>query len=196
MLPRLLLVALAALPLAMPCTGAAALRPPEEAEPAVAVPATSAGKQLRWVLRALSGENEGETAADVAGHFTDLFLESITAEDVIGELTSIRNEVFKQKKVRAVMVNEGERDDTLTAVIAAKSLKRYLSVFIIVDDKTGKIAGLRFEPAGGEGGGETPTRGGSWDEMDAAMEEMGDDEVMALVASVVAGGFPSPAPSE
>ncbi len=148
-------------------------RPPGSIDPdlAVSIPATSAGKQLRWVLRGLNGEDAG----DVGSHFTDSFLERVTAEDVTKELSEIRTELYKNKKVRAVQVAEGDRDDTLTAVISAKGTQRYLSVFIIVDDKSGKIAGLRFEPAGGDGGGETPQRGGSWDEVDAAMDDMQGD---------------------
>lgn len=159
------------------CTNAMA-RPPEggSGDQAVSIPSSSAGKQLRWVLRTLNEEDVAQTSDDVAGHFTDTFLERVSAGDVLKELADIRSTVYNDKKVRAVSLDQGDRDDTMTAVLAAMGMKRYLSVFIIVDEKSGKIAGLRFEPAGGSGGETpTPTRGGTWDEMDKAIEEMQGD---------------------
>ena len=155
-------------------------RPPDSAggDQVVTIPVTSSGKQLRWVLRMLNEEEKDQSGEQVAEHFTDSFLEQVSVEAVTKELADIRSSVYDNKKVRAVSVDQGERDDTMTAVLAAKGVHRYLSVFIIVDDKSNKIAGLRFEPAGGgAAGGETPnpTRGGSWDEMDKAIEEMEGD---------------------
>lgn len=159
--------------------GPLAARPPEgsEQEPAVSIPNTSAGKQLRWVLRTMNGEIESQTKEDIESHFTESFLERISADDVTGELADIRSSVYDNRKIRAISAEQGDRDDTMTAVLAAKGMRRYISVFIIVDDKSGKIAGLKFEAAGGGGDGETPTRsrGGTWEEMDKALDEMEGD---------------------
>ena len=45
-----------------------------------------------------------------------------------------------------------EREDTISGVIRGEGTKRLVAVVLIVDEKTGKIAGLRFAPAGGQGG--------------------------------------------
>lgn len=153
-------------------------RPPEGTQDAaVSLPSTTAGKQLRWVLRVMNEEEDDRSPEAAASRMTDAFLERVSGQDVLTELAAIRKDVYDNKKVRAISVDQGERDDTMTAVLSAKGTQRYLSVFIIVDDKSGKIAGLRFEPAGGSGGGETPApeSGGSWQDMDKAMDEMQGD---------------------
>jgi hypothetical protein len=120
---------------------------PDEAAPEVTViPATRAGNQLVWVLKVLNGQEMG----DLSEHFSDTYLRLKEAE-IKELLTGLRGEVFEGKKIVVNKILDAEREMDIAAEITAKNTWRYLHVFLILDDKTGKIAGLRFAPAGGLG---------------------------------------------
>jgi hypothetical protein len=131
---------------ATPC-----LAQPEDDDdlPAVAIPDSKVGKELTWVLSVVNGRSLG----DPAEKFTERFLEIVPPDDLKTILSSVREKSFGGAKVIPVKVmSNDERADTINAVIRGEGTKRYLAVFLILDGKTGKIAGLRFAPAGGMGG--------------------------------------------
>ncbi len=127
------------------CQGAAGQEPDEQPEVAV-IPATRAGNQLVWVLKVVNGQELG----DLTEHFTDHYLRLREAE-LRETLTGLRPKVFEGKKVVINKMLDTERELDISAEITAADTWRYLHVFLILDEKTGKIAGLRFAPAGGVG---------------------------------------------
>lgn len=158
------LVAVLAVVLAGMVSSPVAAQPPEEpeveefdfseAEDEVP-PDTRAGRQLVWVLSVLNGGDFGEPKE----RFSDRFLEIIPAQQVRDDMKDVRETAFISKRVRAVQINVPEdSEDSLDAILHAEGTRRVLSVFLAVDEKTGRISGLSFRPLGGFGGQE-----GDWD---------------------------------
>ena len=110
------------------------------------IPATRAGNQLMWVIKVLNGQELG----DLKDHFSDRFIET-KGEETTDVLTGMRAQVFEGGKVVVNKVLDADREHDISAEITGKDSWRYLHVFLILDEKTGKIAGLRFAPAGGVG---------------------------------------------
>jgi hypothetical protein len=142
-----LFVALLVSFLSSPC-----LAQPEDEDappPPATIPATKAGKELKWVLEVVNGRELG----DPTEKFTPRFLEQAPPDYLRTFLTTLREKSFNGAKIvlHRVMADE-EREDTISAIVRGEDTKRFLAVFLITDDKTGKISGLRFAPAGHLGG--------------------------------------------
>ena len=97
------------------------------------------------MLKVLNGAPIG----DPTEKFTPRFLEQVPPAELTKALTNIRKEAFDGGRVMLVQVEDALRDDSLSGVITGEGSERYLSVFIALDDKTWKIAGLRFAPTFG-----------------------------------------------
>lgn len=141
------LVAVLLMFLSSPCLG----QPEDEDTPARArIPNTKAGQELKWVLDVVNGGSVG----DPADKFTTRFIEMVSAEGIKASLSSLREKSFGGEKIvlLRVLAND-ERGDTISAIVKGENNEHHLAVFLILDEKTGKIAGLRFAPAGGLGGG-------------------------------------------
>lgn len=121
----------------------------DDPPPGARIPDTKAGHELKWVLDALNGGSIG----DLTQKFTPRFLEMVPAEGIKASLSSLREKSFGGDKIvlHRVLANS-ERGDTIDAIIKGEGNEHYLAVFLILDEATGKIAGLRFAPAGGLGG--------------------------------------------
>jgi len=129
---------------------------------ALAPPSTSAGKQVAWVMKVLNGEPLGEPSE----RFSDRFLEQFKVGELEKELKSVRSEGFKNTAIDIVRILNDDNDDSIEVIVRGVGTKRVLSLFLVTDEKNGKIAGLLFGPAGGYGDEE-----GDWD---AYSGEMGD----------------------
>jgi beta-lactamase class A len=123
----------------------------DDDEPAPAtIPNTPAGHQLKWVLEVVNGRDLG----DPNERFTERFQQMLPEGGLKAALTTLRTKSFDGAKVvlHRVLSDGGERPDTVTAVVRGEGTKRLLAVFLVTDEKTGKISGLRFAPAGSLGG--------------------------------------------
>lgn len=127
---------------------------PQSDPPTIAIPDTRVGNQLRWVIDCLNGKDPG----DLKDHFSDRFIE-LKGDEIKELLTQLRPQAFSGEAIRITRIIDDGRADTLSGEITAADTGRFLSVFLILDD-AGKMAGLRFAPAGGKG-----ARMGSWEEM-------------------------------
>jgi len=139
-------------------------RPDPEREPAAEaaiIPGTRAGNQLMWVLKVVNGQDLG----DLSDHFTDRFV-TTKGDETRELLQGLRQEVFQGGKV---VINKilDSREEDISAEITAKDSWRYLHVFVMIDEKTGKIAALRFAPAGGVG-----RNVGNWKQFEGALGRM------------------------
>jgi hypothetical protein len=115
----------------------------------VSLPDTKAGRTTRMIIDVLNGAELG----DPAEKFDADFLKQIAPNALKKTLASIRGEAFNGGKVRCVTVQEGGREDYLATVINGEGSPNHLSMLMMLDDKTFKIVGLLFSPAGGPGGG-------------------------------------------
>jgi hypothetical protein len=122
----------------------------DDQPPPATLPDTIAGRQLKWVLEVVNGRDLG----DPNERFTERFQQMLPEGGLKAALTTLRTKSFEDAKVvlHRVLSDGGERQDTVTAVVKGEGTKRLLAVFLVTDEKTGKIAGLRFAPAGGLGG--------------------------------------------
>ncbi len=120
----------------------------EEVE-AIDVPNSPAGKQLQWVIDVMNGKKK---FGDPTEHFSDRFLEDFKPGELEAELAKIKPEGLAGKTVEVVRVDEAESEESITAIIRGEGTRRYLSVFIALDAKTRKMAGLLFNMAVGSGG--------------------------------------------
>jgi beta-lactamase class A len=124
------------------------LAQPDDEEPSAPAtfPDTKAGRELKWVLQVVNGRD----LEDPAERFTPRFLELVPPDSLRTTLSSVRQKTFDgAKAVLHRLISDPDRADTISAVVRGEGTKRFLAVFLILDDKTGKIAGLRFAPAGG-----------------------------------------------
>lgn len=132
------------------------------------IPTTTAGKQLQWVLDALNNVD----VSDAPQRCSEAFLEFISIEELESTFREIKEEVYEGKEIVAVRAVAGDRDDSVDAVITGVGMPNALSLLLMTDDKTGKIAVLRFAPAGGNspggGGG-----GGKWDPLANDAQQLG-----------------------
>jgi hypothetical protein len=122
----------------------------DDQPPPATIPDTVAGHQLKWVLEVVNGRDMG----DPNERFTEHFQQMLPEGGLKAALTTLRTKSFDGAKVvlHRILSDGGERPDTVSAVVRGEGTKRLLAVFLITDEKTGKIAGLRFAPAGGLGG--------------------------------------------
>lgn len=136
--------------------------------PALPPPDTQAGKQLAWILSVLNGAPLGGAAE----RFNERFLEQFTGDQLEKELKSLRAGAFKNKTVDIVRVLGEGKDDSIEVVIRGKGTKRVLSLFLVTDEKNGKIAGLLFGPAGGFSDDGEEAEMADWDQYTGDMGEM------------------------
>jgi beta-lactamase class A len=133
----------------------------------VKIPNTTAGKQLQWVLDALNNVDVSEAKE----RCSDSFLEFISQQELEDTFREIKEEVYEGKEIVAVRAAAGDRDDSIDAVITGMAMPNALSLLLMTDDKTGKIAILRFAPAGGNNAGSGG--GGAWDPLAQDAQKLG-----------------------
>lgn len=132
------------------------------------IPTTTAGKQLQWVLDALNNLD----VSDAPERCSEAFLDFISIEELESTFREIKEEVYEGKEIVAIRAVAGDRDDSVDAIITGVGMPNALSLLLMTDDQTGKIAVLRFAPAGGNnaggGGG-----GGKWDPLANDAQQLG-----------------------
>jgi len=184
---RLLLALLLAL--AFACTPARAQDDGgEEPQPhKVDPPDNRVGRELAWVLRVLNGEALPVT---LDAKFTPRFIEAYTAEGITTVLTTLRKEVFNGVVIDLVQVNEDEGDaEAVTGVLNAQGRNKFLSVYLALDEKTGLIASLLFNPAGYScAAGDWETYGGEMGRLGGTVA-FGCYELVPVDASAPAGAY-------
>ena len=163
---------------------------PSALEPPADLPNTDPARQLRFVLELLNGTKKLDTAPDstavnsAKSRFTDRFLEDIPADKLVKELGRMHKKAFSSKSARAIEISE-DTEHSITATItsagpdgATAEERTYLSVFLVTEEDSGKIAGLIFAPAGNpqqqdpDAPGQQPQ---SWDDLDNKMQGMQGD---------------------
>lgn len=118
---------------------------PDERRVPVEAPGTRAGDTLRWVLRVINGEAPGE----LKDHFSPRYIEIGAAKEAIEATTGLRAKHFKNKRVYPVACYESEENpDALDAVLTGDDVRAYLSVLLVLDAKSGLIAGLNYNATG------------------------------------------------
>ncbi len=132
------------------------------------IPPTTAGKQLQWVLDALNNVDVTEARE----RCSEAFLDFISIEELEGTFREIKEEVYEGKEIVAVRAIAGDRDDSVDAIITGVGMPNALSVLLMTDDKTGKIAILRFAPAGGNNPGGSGSNG-KWDPLANDAQKLG-----------------------
>lgn len=120
--------------------------PPADGTPTTSIdaPDTPVGKQLAWVLAVINGKEIG----DLTARFTPRFLEAFAPDEVIDTLTHLRERTFGGVRVDLVQLMEEESDNAVTGILNASKTERFLAAYVAIDEKSGKIAGLVFNPAG------------------------------------------------
>jgi hypothetical protein len=139
-----------------------ALAQPEPAPDTALPPDTPAGNQLMWVVKCLNGQDPG----DLSERFSERYLKMTPREEAKELLGKLREQVFNGGKIVITKVLDA-RDHDISAEITGKDSERFLHVFVVLDDQTGKIAGLRFAPAGGLG-----RRIGNWQQLEDAANKL------------------------
>ena len=137
---------------------------PDGAKAVAAPPRTPAGEQLAWVIESLNGGPVGNPA----DRFTPRFLEQVPPAQVKEVLTTLRQQAFGGAKVELVGEDGAATDTSLSVVIRGRGTTRQLNVFLAVDEKTHKIGGLLFSPAGGVEIGDV----GDWDAFAGKLGEL------------------------
>ncbi|MFZ2873408.1 MAG: serine hydrolase [Phycisphaerales bacterium] len=118
---------------------------PDERRTPVDPPDSRAGDTLRWVLRVINGEAPGK----LEDHFSARYIEIGAAKEAIDATTSLSAKHFKNKRVYAVACYESEENpDSLDAVLTGQGVRAYLSVLLVLDAKSGLIAGLNYNATG------------------------------------------------
>ena len=131
------------------------------------VPGTTAGKQFQWVLDALN--NVDVTGAEE--RCSKAFLDYISVRELEDTFREIKEEVYEGREIVPLRVTTSDRDDIIDAIITGMGMENALSVLLITDDKSGKIASLRFAPAGGNSPGGAGA-GGEWDPLSKDADRM------------------------
>lgn len=109
-------------------------------------PDSEAGRALAWVLGVVNGADPG----DIASHFTPRYLETYPVEKIREVLSTLRESSFQgAPRVELLRVDEEDVNNlALSGLLHGEGTKRYSIAFLSLDDKTKKIAGLVFSPAG------------------------------------------------
>jgi hypothetical protein len=120
---------------------------PENQEPStspVDVPDSNPGRELKWVLDVINGEAPG----DVASHFAERYLQVYKVKEITEVLTTLREKPFQGAKVELTSVEEEDLNSlALSGSLHGAGTRTFLTVFLSLDEKTQKIAGLVFTPA-------------------------------------------------
>lgn len=153
--------------------------PPDELKEAITPPDSAVGRQLAWVMKVV---NDRALPADFASRFSKRFLEVYSQDDVKKTLTSLRDESFGGKQVNLVQVcEEQENEYAMTGIVRGGNDRRFLSVFIALDEASGKIAGLMFNPAG------YICLAGDWDDMNGELGAIKGASAFGAYEIVTAG---------
>ncbi|GJQ30528.1 MAG: hypothetical protein HBSAPP03_24120 [Phycisphaerae bacterium] len=132
-------------PMAMAQEDEPDVAPPKKEVHRIDPPDTPVGRQLAWVLKVVNGQ---EPLGDLSARFSTRFLEVYSATEITTTLTTLRKTRFGDNTVDLVQLNSEDNEDTLSGIINGRQSNRFLSVFIALDEKTGRIAGLKFDQAG------------------------------------------------
>jgi beta-lactamase class A len=133
--------------------------------PPAAIPATAAGRQLRWLTGVLSSGD----ARTVEQHFAPDFLAQVPPVQFDRIVHEWRRDELGLGAVEVAQIEEGPTPDTLIAFIRGTS-GRYAQVRLSVDSR-GQIAGLLLAPAIGFRPGQVETWG-RFDDLLAALPGM------------------------
>src|SRR6185295_9524814 len=115
----------------------------EEHEPAT-IPDTPIGRELKWVMDILNGTTPDPK--DVEAKMSDRMKEDMSAAELISSIKNIRENAMGGNKIILDFIDGDPTDHDIKAII--RGGRKQMSVFIVIDDKTGKLAGVRFGPAG------------------------------------------------
>lgn len=134
----------------------------------VEAPDTPVGRQLRWVMRVVNGE---EAIGDLSKRFSTRFIEEFKAKEITETILGLRETVFGGRQVDLVQIHEEETNEhALNGIVNGRESNRFLSVFIALDEKTGLISGLLFNRAGYScGAGDWDTYGGEFGRLSGAV---------------------------
>ncbi|MDX2130689.1 MAG: serine hydrolase [Planctomycetota bacterium] len=108
-------------------------------------PDSRVGRELAWVLRVINGD---APLGDPAAKFSPRFIEVFGVGDITEALTTMRAGVFRDNPVDLVEVYEEGDAEALNGIINGRETNLFLSVFIVLDEASGLIAGLQFNQAG------------------------------------------------
>ncbi|CAG1002057.1 hypothetical protein PHYC_02965 [Phycisphaerales bacterium] len=108
-------------------------------------PDSPVGRELRWVLKVLNGE---EVLGNLEAKFSQRFIEAYKPEQIRQTLTTLREKAFRGKRIDLVQVHEDDNEDSLSGIINGQKSNTFMSVFIALDEKTQLISGLLFDQAG------------------------------------------------
>lgn len=144
------------------------------------LPDTPAGRQTKWVLDVIQGDIK---VGDPKDRFSSGFLEQIPPDQIKGILENAKYELFGGADIEWLGLQGTTTDESLTAIIRGKGATGAMEVFIVVDDITGRIAGLRVTPMRGGrdgrgGGGGSQREITDWDAMNGALTELSGTVVM------------------
>lgn len=129
----------------------------------IEAPQTPVGRQLAWVIRVINGEAIGALPA----RFTPRFLETFSEAEVTETLTKLRDRIFAGHRVDLVEIQEEtENANAITGILNAAKTDRFISAYVALDEKTGLIAGLEFNPAG------YSCRAGDWETLQGDLGRM------------------------
>ncbi|MCC6679122.1 MAG: serine hydrolase [Phycisphaerales bacterium] len=141
------LLAAAAFMSAGPARAQPADAPAPAAEPAApAIPDTPAGSQLRWALEALSGGELG----DLDARFTPEFFKQVPARQLETTLKQVHSVLLKGKPVRLAGIRDGASPLKLTADLVAEADQTKFTLFVNVEEASGKMNGLLIRPTASE----------------------------------------------
>jgi hypothetical protein len=160
---------------------------PTFAAASTVVPDTPAGRQLRWALGVLNGDDPGA----FTDRFTPDFLQAVPEAKLGPVFAQLRAAQFSGGPVEVVRIESGATETHLGALIHHPPDGRPLRVTINIDPDTGKMAGLMFTPAP-----ESQIKLASWDELDTKLKEL-PGRVAVLVEEMPEPDRhePGPAPS-
>lgn len=180
MLSRLLL-ALLLLVLAPLPVHAQEDEPPDLPTRRLDAPDTRVGRQLDWVLRVINGD---EPLGDLAARFSPRFIQAFGTKEIADSLTTMRTRIFQGAQVDLVELTEEQDTEGLAGILNGEKTNVFLSVFIVLDEKSGLIAGLLFNQAG------YSCAAGDWDSYGGEFGRLGGSVSLAIYELVT----PPPAP--
>jgi beta-lactamase class A len=138
------------------------------------VPDTPAGRQLSWVLGAMSS---APSESEVASHFTQEFLAKVPASTVIGLFRQIAT--ASPFTVESASPSRESTPDELVAAIRPNHGPR-LTVWLAVDSASGRMRGLVLRPK------RDVKLAASWEEVQGALRAVAP--LVSFLAAEVDGG--------
>lgn len=140
----------------------------EELSP-VSLPDSDLGRAMKWVMEIINGD---QPLGKLEDHFTPAFLDSPGGAKVRDRLTSLRRQAFDGHLVQVVGMSQQDSNDAGAFTINGEGTRTILNVFVVVDSRTGKLAGLSFAapPPGANGNTDAPE---SFGEMNNSLGGLG-----------------------